>query len=277
MICSRELLTRNMEIRNLVIHNMEIRNMTIRDTDYPFISKMQNKKMDPNIEDHDPGYQLSRLATLNDTKFFCPIEYIYDYLSPQVNWLKVQPTSLRRVFTAHEEQSKLTFINHQLQDTHSILLDTGGANLPLHTGLEEFRQSRHWKASEKATKELLELFAQDQRCGKVLLQDGQTMASVAEEQLTPEFIHTYSRFPIYLFIEADEDRLKLVAESVILIFAFDGKHDTSWCSRISRPITAPSSLHKLNGNALSLSPDVWESASQKTVNPLHRPALLPQN
>ena len=222
---------------------MEIRNMTIRDTDYPFISKMQNKKMDSNIEDRDPGYQLSRLATLNDTKFFCPIEYIYDYLPPQVNWLKVQPISLRRVFAVHEEQSKLTFINHQLQERHSIPLDTEAANLPLHTGLEEFRQSRHWKASEQATKELLELFAQDRRCGEVLLQDGQTMASVAEEQLPPEFIHTYSRFPVYLFIEADEDRLKLVAESVMLIFAFDGKHDSSWCSRESRPITAPSSLH----------------------------------
>ena len=206
---------------------MDIRDLDIRNTDYPFISKMQNKKTDPKIEDGDTGYQLSRLATLNDTKFLCPIEYIYDYLPPQVNWLKAQPISLRRVFAGRDEQSKLPFINHQLQESRSILLDTKAANLPLHTGLEEFRQSRHWKASEQATKELLELFAQDRRCGEVLLQDGQTMASVAEEQLTPGFIHTYSRFPVYLFIEADEDRLKLVAESVILIFAFDGKHDTS--------------------------------------------------
>ena len=225
---------------------MDIGNMDIRNTNYPFISKMQNKEIDPKIEDGDPGYQLSRLATLNDTKFFCPIEYIYDYLPPQVNWLKVQPTSLRRFFTEHREQSKLTFINHQLQERHSILLDTESANLPLHTGLQEFRQSKHWKASEQATKELLELFAQDRRCGEVLLQDGQTMASVAEEQLTPGFIHTYSRFPVYLFIEADADRLKLVAESVILIFAFDGKHDISQCSRESPPIAAPSSLPKFD-------------------------------
>ena len=105
-MCIRESLTRNMEICNLVIHdmeirNMDIRNMDIRSTDYPFISKIQNKKIDPKIEDGDPGYQLSRPATLNDTKFFCPIEYIYDYLPPQVNWLKVQPISLHRVFAVH--------------------------------------------------------------------------------------------------------------------------------------------------------------------------------
>ena len=242
-----------MEIRNLVIHNMEIRNMDISNMDYPFISKMQSKKNDPKIEDGELGYQVSRLATLNDTKFFCPIEYIYDYLPPQVDWLKLQPILLRRAFAVHEEQSKLTFINHQAQEKHSILLDTEAANLPLHTGLEDFRQSKHWKASEQATKELLELFARDRRCGEVLLQDGQTMASVAEEQLTPRFIHTYSRFPVYLFIEADEHRLKLVAEAVILIFAFDGKHDTSKCSRESQPIAASSSLHKLNDDALTLS------------------------
>ena len=205
---------------------MEIRNMDIRNKEYPFISKIENEKIDPKIEDGDPGYQLSKLATFNDKKFFCPVEYIYDYLPPQVNWLKVQPISLRRLFAVHEEQSKLTFINHQAQEKHSILLDTQAANLPIHTGLGEFRQSRHWKTSEQATRELLELFAQDRRCGEVLLQDGQSMASVAEEQLTPGFIHTYSRFPVYLFIEADENRLKLVAESVILIFAFDGKHGT---------------------------------------------------
>lgn len=216
-----------MEIRNLEIRNMEICNLQICHKDYPFISKMENKQIDPKIEDGDTGYQLSRLATLNDTRFFCPIEYVYDYLPPQVNWFKAQPISLRRLFAVHEERSKLPFINHQAQERNSILLDTQAANLPIHTGLEEFRQNRHWETSVQATKELLELFAQDRRCGEVLLQDGRSMASVAEEQLTPGFIHTYSRFPVYLFIEADGDRLKLAAESVILVFAFDGKHSSS--------------------------------------------------
>ena len=228
-ICNMEIRNmeiRNMEIRNMNIRNMDIRKMDIRNTGHPFISKMESQKIDPKIEGGDPGYQVSRLATLNDTKFFCPIEYIYDYLPPQVNWLKAQPISLRRLFAVHEEQSKLTFIDHQAQERHSVLLDTQAANLPLHTGLEDFRQSRHWKTSEQATRELLELFAQDRRCGEVLLKDEQSMASVAEEQLTPGFIHTYSRFPVYMFIEADEERLKLVAQSVILIFAFDGTHGT---------------------------------------------------
>ena len=218
-----------LNIQHLVIHNLEISNIDSIDKEFPFVSKMENKKIDPDIENGDTGYQVSRLATLNDRKSFCPVEYVYDYLPPQVNWLTVQPISLRRFFAVHEEQNKLTFINHEAQERHSILLNTQAANLPLHTGLEDFRQSRHWKASEQATKELLELFAQDRVCGAVLLQDERSMASVAEEQLTPDFIHTYSRFPVYLFIEANEDRLKLVAESVILIFAFDGKHGSSKC------------------------------------------------
>ena len=50
------------------------------------------------------------------------------------------------------------------------------------------------------------------------------MASVAEEQLGPRFIHTYSRFPVYLYPAANEHRIQLVAQSMILFFAFDGKH-----------------------------------------------------
>ena len=168
-------------------------------------------------------YQIIRLATPNDTEFLCPIEYVYNYLPRQINWLKPQPISLSRLFAVSDE-GKLAFIDHEARERHSIRLDTQAAGLPLHTGLGKFRQSRYWKASEQTAKELLELFAQDRRCSEVILQDKRSMASVAGEQLGSGFVHTYSRFPIYSFIEADENRIQLIAQSVIIVFAFDGEH-----------------------------------------------------
>lgn len=48
------------------------------------------------------------------------------------------------------------------------------------------------------------------------------MASLAEEQLKTAIVHMYSRFSIYMFAAADERQIQLLAQTVILIFIFDG-------------------------------------------------------
>ena len=176
----------------------------------------------PTFGNGPKDFRLHTLATPDDEELLCPIRYIYDYLPCQSQWLKPQPISLSRIF-AESNECKSTSIIQQPERINSILLFTQAANLPLHTGLENFRQNRYWKVNETATRELLELFAEDHHCSEVVLSDKRSMSSLAKDQLKTTVIDTYSRFSIYMFAEADEDRIQVLAQSVILIFAFDGK------------------------------------------------------
>ena len=187
---------------------------------------MENPDVTSKIKNDYSAYQPLMLAS-NDAEFLCPIEYIYDYLPLQAKWLKSQPVSLRRLFAVSEE-CNLGFVDHQAEEKHSINLDVKAAKIPLHSGLEVFRQGRYWRANEQAAREVLELFAQDRRCSEVILCDKQSMASLFEEQLRTATIHTYSRFSVYMFAKADETRSELLAQCMILIFAFDGKQKYSY-------------------------------------------------
>jgi len=188
----------------------------------PSTSSMDNANVPPKMKSGTEDYQLLMMARQSDLELLCPIRYVYNYLPHRTQWLIPQPISLNRVFP-EPEQSRFAFIHHRANEKNSICLNTQAANLPLHTGLEKFRQSKYWRANDEATKELLELFAQDQRCSEIMLSNKRSMSSLAEEQLKTAVVDTYSRFSVYMFAEADETRIQLLAQSVILIFMFDGK------------------------------------------------------
>lgn len=194
-------------------------------------ASLENGHVAQLVEKGSQEYQLLAIATSNDMELLCPIRYVYDYLPHQPKWLKSQPISLSRVFTDSKERT--SFIDDEGKGRHSIRLHTQAAKLPLHTGLENFRQNKYWRVNEEATKSLLELFAQDRRCSEVMLSDKQSMSSLAGDQLRTAVIDTYCRFSIYMFAEADETRIQLLAQSVILIFMFDGKRNLSLVYRES--------------------------------------------
>lgn len=152
-----------------------------------------------------------------DADIICPIRYIYDYLPRKPKWLQAQEITLNDVLQLQSVEIQGDTRNNR------ISIYPRAANLPVHTGLGTFRQSKHWKANERATRELLELFAQDQHCKDAMLTNGQSMATLARRQLRSSVLDTYSRFSIYMFADADENRIQLLAQSVILIFIFDGK------------------------------------------------------
>ena len=183
---------------------------------------MENCRSTAGVENGAQECHRLLLASPNDLELLCPIRYVYNYLPHQPEWLKPQPVSLSRLFAGSKENRSASIDCHA-EGKNSIYLHTQAAKLPLHTGLEKFQQSKYWKANEQATKELLELFAQDQRCSEVVLSDGRSMSSLAEKELKVTIIDTYSRFSIYMFAEAGRARIQLLAQSVILIFMFDGK------------------------------------------------------
>ena len=183
---------------------------------------MEKGLVAPTFRNGPKDFQFNKLATPDDEELLCPIRYLYDYLPGQRLWLQPQPISLSRIF-AESNECKSTLIDYQLEKTNSILLHTRAASLPLHTGLENFRQNKFWRVNETATRELFKLFAKDHHCSEVVLSDKRSMAGLAEDQMKTANMDTYSRFSIYMFAEADENRIQLLAQSVILIFAFDGK------------------------------------------------------
>ncbi len=166
-------------------------------------------------------YQLDKMTAGDELDLFCPINYVYDYLPQEQHWLRPQPIALISPFTcAMEKDPMLIQPNTRM---NGIALHPMSTKLPLHTGLRSFRQSKHWRANEEATRELLELFSHDQRCKDAILANGQSMASLAKSQLKSSVLDTYSRFSIYIFPDGDEKRIQLLAQSVILIFIFDGE------------------------------------------------------
>lgn len=165
-------------------------------------------------------YQPLALVPPNNTKLLCPINYMYNYLPRHTKWLKPQPVSLDCIFA--ESEHRPAFLDREANPENFVLLDTQAAGFPLHTGLERFRQSKHWRAGFEAARELLELFARDQRCSEVILSDTRSMAGLAEEQLKTAIGDTYTRFSIYMFAAADESQMQLLAQIIILVFIFDG-------------------------------------------------------
>ena len=185
---------------------------------------MENGSVTAQPADRTQKHQLSKLIAPDQIQSLCPIKYLYDYLPHPIKWLKTQPISLSRLFSNPEDR-KSALMHHLTRDGDSISLNTQAAMLPLHTGLEEFRQNKHWQTNEKAARDLLELFTQDGCCSKLILSDGRSMSNLAEEQLGSAVLNTYSRFSVYMFAKADQSRMHLLAECVILIFIFDGEPD----------------------------------------------------
>lgn len=75
----------------------------------------------------------------------------------------------------------------------------------------------------KTSEDLLELFAKDRHSSEVVVSNGASMASLVEKQLKTGVAETYARFSIYMYPEADEMRIKLLGQCMVLIFVFDGE------------------------------------------------------
>ena len=202
---------------NILSRNVEVVNEKVIANGHLWNGKRSNHITENKPVNAIEKYGLDQIASANDQHLFCFIRYIYDYLPEKVHWLTAQRIRLSDVL------SKEPHLIQGATRENGFPLYPEYTRLPVHTGLGTFRQSKHWKANEQATRELLQLFANDQHCKNVMLSNGRSMATLAKRQLESEVLDTYSRFSIYMFPDGDEKRIQLLAQSVILIFIFDGK------------------------------------------------------
>ncbi|KAF2127466.1 terpenoid synthase [Dothidotthia symphoricarpi CBS 119687] len=95
------------------------------------------------------------------------------------------------------------------------------AGLPWPTGFPSVRQSRHWKAGLKISSELLELFSTDATMFKAVRPNGRSLAKIAGHELQLPAEDRFTKFATYLFPEADKERTRLLAATIVFIVIFD--------------------------------------------------------
>ena len=130
-------------------------------------------------------------------------------------------------------------IDYGAKEGNSIRLHPPAVNLPLHTGLKDLLQNKFSKANEDVCRELLKLFAKYQYCKEVVLLDGQSMADLAREQLKPSVMDLYSRFGIYVFPQVVEIQIKLLGQTLIFVFTYDGQSFLLWKRNYLRSMILP--------------------------------------
>lgn len=110
----------------------------------------------------------------------------------------------------------------RIQHDNSFALYPTAANFPWPTGLIYIRQSIHWRESLSASSQLLELFARDDSVASTPQSAGLSLASIANKVLKLPEEDRFTRFSMYLFPQANSVRVKLLAETIVLIIVFDG-------------------------------------------------------
>jgi len=117
------------------------------------------------------------------------------------------------------DTQKITSSNN----TNSFGIAPSQAGLPWPTGLTKVRQSRHWRAGLRISTELLELFSADATSTQAIRRNGISLAHIASHELLTEEEDRFTKFATYLFPEADEQRTRLLAATIVYIVIFDGK------------------------------------------------------
>ncbi|KAI9047118.1 hypothetical protein LZ554_009191 [Drepanopeziza brunnea f. sp. 'monogermtubi'] len=104
---------------------------------------------------------------------------------------------------------------------HGFDISPARAGLPWPTGLTKVRQSRHWRAGLRISTDLLELFAADATSTEAVRRNGVSLARIASHELLTKEEDRFTKFATYLFPEADEQRTRLLAATIVYIVIFD--------------------------------------------------------
>ncbi|KAJ3940666.1 uncharacterized protein N0V96_009678 [Colletotrichum fioriniae] len=109
----------------------------------------------------------------------------------------------------------------ELTDVNGFDIFPVRAGLPWPTGFPKARQSRHWEAGLRISSELLELFSTDSSMFTAVKLNGRSLAKIASHELLLPEEDRFTKFATYLFPEADKERTRLLAATIVFIVIFD--------------------------------------------------------
>lgn len=171
---------------------------------------------------------VGRIASQDNHKDVSRIPYSYDWLQDvSAAYLSKCPpevTGYRKLSGSRPSTPSSTDSERsQGNDINGFNIYPREAGLPWLTGLHKARQSRHWQAGLKISSELLELFSADVDSSKAVRPNGKSLAKIAQHELMLPAEDRFTKFATYLFPEADEERTRLLAATIVFIVIFDGK------------------------------------------------------
>lgn len=161
------------------------------------------------------------LASPENHRDISRVRFAYNYLNETPAFLK--PRGLQ--YNIVPGLNKYVKPGKQVHFTTSnaFTLDPIAAGLPWPTGLDCIRQSKFWQSGLSISSRLLELFASDEMIGQAVKASGKSLGSIAAHELTTVEEDRFTKFATYLFPEADEGRMRLLAASIVYIVIFDGR------------------------------------------------------
>jgi hypothetical protein len=193
--------------------------------------------------------------------FVWPIRYSYDYMPtneasmpPFVDLtcfpdLEAEKISVEAAISAVHVGTEYSIKKSERLSMNSIPVFPVQAKLPWYSSIHHVRQNIHWPVAVEATQVLLQHFASDQTATSMLKEGGRSYAKIAAKEL-PTLHDNWTRFNAYSWPAASEKRMKLLAETLVYLFIFDGKWNRS------RNITT----------LLTSGADAWEMNDESTVS-----------
>ena len=178
---------------------------------------------------------LDNIAAPEDASWLCPLRFAYDWLHDATPGY---PTPLPLDCSLELSLSPLDSLvdgvkNTGAASTTQVITSCDNANgfdiyplqagLPWPTRLAKVRQSRHWRAGMRISNELLELFSTDTTITQAVRKNGVSLARIASKELLVEADDRFAKFATYLFPEANEQRMRLLAAAIVYVIIFDGK------------------------------------------------------
>ena len=104
----------------------------------------------------------------------------------------------------------------------AIRLHPQASHLPYRCTLQETYESRFWRSGLDSSTKLLQLLASDQSATDFVVRNGITMAKLAQRELCSGFEHRFCKASMYMYPFASEERTRLLAASMVMMFLFDG-------------------------------------------------------
>ena len=158
-----------------------------------------------------------KLAAIQDLGNISSVEYAHDPIPNPPSFLVVEGVPFPQ-----EDCHR----SHLHQD-NAIRLRPRESHLPYRSTLDATYESRFWRSGLEASNGLLRLIANDRSTTDIVVGNGVTMARLAQRELRPGFEHRFCKATSYMYPFCDEERTKLLAASMVMMFLFDGEKTVS--------------------------------------------------
>ena len=157
---------------------------------------------------------LSRLAVSLDEKHeISPVEYAHDPV----------PNTPAYVAVSDFPFPKSAFEANNRHQSFAIRLQPRLSCLPYRCSLDATYENRFWKSGLESSCILLQLLAADRSATDIVVGNDITMAKLAQKESRHGMEHRFCKAATYMYPFSDEERMRLLSSSMVMMFLFDGR------------------------------------------------------